>query len=307
MSSKLEKDVAWKAASATGIITGANSGLGFEAARQVLQLGLRRLILAVRSQNGGDVAAKKLTEEYPEAEIRVWIVDLADYDSVINFANRCKDLGRLDFVILNAAVQLTSFIRNEKTGHEMTLQTNYLSTVLLVLLLARVMKERKIREAGKPPVITAVGSDTMYLSKFETPGPILSTLDAEHVSPDDVIINVCNPGLTAGTGLGRDPQTKPGVAARLLVPIVIKALGRPLKVGASVYVHAVVAGGRESHGSFVSDWSVKPYARLMYKQESHDISERLWQETMEELRFASDSGFPELFTAGDHGNIDSRE
>ncbi|EXJ71099.1 uncharacterized protein A1O5_06092 [Cladophialophora psammophila CBS 110553] len=116
-----------------GLITGANSGLGFEAARQLFQLGLSHLILAVRSQAMGDDAFRKLNEEFPNAVMDVWIMDMADYDSVVAFANRCRNLERLDFAILNAGVQISTFRRSEKTGHEMTLQTNYFSTVLLVL------------------------------------------------------------------------------------------------------------------------------------------------------------------------------
>lgn len=305
MSQKLVKDVAWEgsirgilykqllvrpkalAASVSltgeiGLITGANSGLGFEAARQLLQLGLSRLILAVRSQAKGDDAARKLNQEFPNRVIDVWIVDMANYDSIIAFANRCRSLKRLNFAILNAGVQLSNFRRSEKTGHEMTIQTNYLSTALLAMLLTSIMKEKKGLEADRPPVITVVGSDTMYLSKFEPSGSILPQLDdparysrfqqymdsklllmmfvsclAEKISSVDVIINVCNPGMTAGTGLGRDIQN-PGFATRLLVPLFVMAIGRSLKLGASVYVHAVVAEGQKSHGSFFSDWTIKP-------------------------------------------------
>lgn len=307
MSSKLEKDVAWNSSirgilykqifvkpkalppsaslsKQTGMITGANSGIGLEAARQALELGLSRLVMAVRSQAKGDEAARKLSEEFPQAEVNVWIVDLADYDSVVALANRCRDsLECLDFAILNAGVQLSDFTTSDKTGHEMTIQANYLSNVLLALLLSKIMKEKKSQrgDAGKPPIISVVGSDTMYLSKFEASGPILPFLDdptrytrfeqyrdsklllmmfiaklAEKISPDSVIINVSNPGLTANTGLGKSEEQKAGLAARLLVPVFIKAVGRPLKVGASNYIHALLEEGTESHGSFVSDWEI---------------------------------------------------
>ncbi|KAK0642626.1 Short chain dehydrogenase sol3 [Lasiodiplodia hormozganensis] len=305
MSFKLEKEVAWESSirgilhrqlfvhpkplppsvslsGEIGLITGANGGLGLEAARQLLRLGLSGLILAVRSQTKGEDASRRLSQEFPNVEIHVWVVDMADYDSIIAFADRCRKLERLDFAILNAGVQLSSFSRCEKTGHEMTIQTNYLSTVLLVLLLTTFMKEKKGREAGKPPIISIVGSDTMYFSKFETSGPILPQLDdparfsgfqqyrdskmllmmfisrlAEQANSDDVLINVCNPGLTAGTELQRDNKNT-GFATRLVIPPFVKIVGRSVEAGASIYVHALVAEGRESHGSFVSDWSIKP-------------------------------------------------
>jgi hypothetical protein len=35
-------------------------------------------------------------------------------------------------------------------------------------------------------------------------------------------------------------------------------LGRTLEVGASTYVDAAVVKGKESHGSYIADWEVKP-------------------------------------------------
>ncbi|KAF2797225.1 putative short-chain dehydrogenase/reductase family protein [Melanomma pulvis-pyrius CBS 109.77] len=332
MSSKLEKDVAWESSilgifykqlfvhpkpilstiqlsGQTAIITGANSGLGFEAARQLLHLGLSHLIMAVRSKIKGEAAASKLRSEFPSTKIEVSIVNLSDYDSITEFAKRCRDLEHIDFAILNAALQNSKFEKNDNTGHESVFQTNYLSTTLLVLLLSSIMKEKKHRHGTRePPVLTVVGSDTMYLSKFEASGPVFPRMDnpapyakikqymdsklllmmfvaqlADEISPEDIIINVSNPGLTAGTSLGKDDE-KPGFMERYIVPIFIHALGRSTQVGASNYIHALVEEGRESHGSFVSDWAIKPYPALMYKKEGRNMIERLWQETTEELK-----------------------
>lgn len=306
MSVKLEKNVAWessirgtlhrqlfvhrkpipptvKLTGHTAIITGANGGLGFEAARQLLQLGLSHLVVAVRSPTKGETAALKLRSEFPEAQVDVETMDLADYDTIFAFAKSCQRLKRIDYAILNAGMQSTKFERNSKTGHEVVFQTNYLSTVLLMILLVSVMKEKRPPgQEGRPPVLTVVGSDTMYFSKFQTSGSIFSLMDdssrfktfgrysdtkllimmfvarfAEKIDPKDIIINVCNPGMTAGTGLGQNAD-KPGLAARYIGPIFGKALGRSVEVGASVYIHALVMLGQESHGSFVSDWTIQP-------------------------------------------------
>ncbi|KPM34478.1 hypothetical protein AK830_g12090 [Neonectria ditissima] len=337
MSSKLEKNVAWEQsirgflykqlwvspkpipstvslAGKTAIITGANGGLGFEAGAQLLQLGLSRLIMAVRSQAKGDAAAEKLKGRFPDAEINVSILDMADYDSIVAFTKRCRDLDRIDYAILNAGLQSATFERNEKTGHEAMFQVNYLSNVFLLLLLESTMKDKRLHNnASEPPVISVIGSDTMYFSKLGAVGPIFPRMDdlksfgklphyadskmllmmfisrlAEQTNPDDVIINVPNPGMTAGTSLGQ--EEKPGFAARRIFPLVAKLLGRSVPTGASVYVHALLIEGRESHGSFVSEWAIKPYAGILYKKEGREMAERLWQETMEELRFASNLG-----------------
>ncbi|KAJ3534850.1 hypothetical protein NM208_g550 [Fusarium decemcellulare] len=344
MSAELEKDLSWESSmlgiiykqlfvrqkplptkvslsGQTAIITGSNGGIGFEASRQILQLGLSRLIMTARTQANGDAAAEKLCRGFPNVDVQVWLLDMADYNSIEAFVKRCRDLDRIDYVILNAGMQSGTFERHDKTGHELVFQVNYISTILLCLLLASVLKDKN--HAGKPanpPTLTIVGSDTMYLSKFAAAGPVFPRLDdptgyekmknyadsklllmifirqlAEQINPDDVIINVCNPGLVAGTGLGKSPN--PGFAEKYVAPVFIKALGRTLQSGASNYIHALLGEGKRGHGSFISDWAIKPYARLSYTKEGNDMAERLWQETMEELRFASGRGIEQSLFA----------
>ena len=43
----------------------------------------------------------------------------------------------------------------------------------------------------------------------------------------------------------------------------------------------------------------------MYTQKGRDMRDRLWQETLEKLRFASNDGFADLFASG--GNITADE
>nr|POE47212.1 short chain dehydrogenase sol3 [Quercus suber] len=94
----------------TAVITGANSGLGFEAAKQLLALGLSRLIIAVRSVEKGESAASSLRNASPAARVDVWLLDMRSYDSIRAFANRCDtELSRLDYTILNAGVSPINF------------------------------------------------------------------------------------------------------------------------------------------------------------------------------------------------------
>ena len=46
----------------TALVTGANSGLGFEAARQLAELGYESIVLACRTEAKGDQARKELVE-----------------------------------------------------------------------------------------------------------------------------------------------------------------------------------------------------------------------------------------------------
>jgi NAD(P)-dependent dehydrogenase (short-subunit alcohol dehydrogenase family) len=262
------------------IVTGSNVGLGLEASRQLLQLGLYHLVMGVRSKAKGESAADGLRKEFPAAIISVWIVDMESYESVMEFSRQCAALPRLDIAILNAGLAKAPYTVVPATGHEVTFQVNYLSTALLAILLLPTLKEaRNIRGPAGPAVLSIVGSDLAYQIQIDMTGPVLQQFDSpkgfskldryaktklllvlflsklsDMVNPDDVIVNMSNPGMTRGTDFFRD-----------LSWIILKFVGlaqlliaRRVDVAASTYIDAVVSYGREGHGSFISDWAIKP-------------------------------------------------
>ncbi|RDA93314.1 hypothetical protein CP533_2037 [Ophiocordyceps camponoti-saundersi (nom. inval.)] len=290
------------------VVTGSNVGLGLQAARQLLELGLSHLILAVRSKAKGDEAALHLRRDFPASIITVWTVDLESYDSVRAFVNLCATLPRLDLAILNAGLMKPSFSTLPETENEITLQVNYLSTALLAILLLPVLKSSRVGSSRRPSVLTIVGSDLAYRAEIETHGPVLPQFNrperydrfrwysaskllltlfiaklADFVDPDLVLVNMVNPGMTSGTNFFRE---FPFVLLKL-VNFAQWLLARPVRVASSTYVDAAVARGKESHGSFISDWGIKPFPAIFYTAEGQELRDRLWEETMEELNFAS--------------------
>src|ERR1700760_4940944 len=97
----------------TVLVTGANTGIGLEAARHYSQLGAARLILAVRSESKGQEAKKNIEASLPpqsKLQIDVWILDLASFASVKQFANRVlEELDSLDIAVLNAAISKSQY------------------------------------------------------------------------------------------------------------------------------------------------------------------------------------------------------
>ncbi|KAI2470174.1 NAD(P)-binding protein [Annulohypoxylon bovei var. microspora] len=298
----------------TAVVTGSNSGLGFEASRQLFQLGLTHLVMAVRSQDLGDTAAAKLRREFPNSTISVWLIEMGSYESITEFAQKCDTLPRIDIVLLNAGLRTDSFQAHETTNHEITFQINYLSTVLLAVLLLPVLKSKKSTLPGAmPPRLSIVTSDTAYWAPpFKTPGPVLPQCDdpsvyapmtayprskllqqlfisklTEYVSADDVIINTTNPGLCKGTEFGTDVEM--GFFGRLMYSIFENINGRNVQTGANAILSAVIDMGKESHGSYISDWIIQPHLSLFYTKEGQVLRERIWEETMEELNFAGAS------------------
>ncbi|KAH8664654.1 hypothetical protein BX600DRAFT_498400 [Xylariales sp. PMI_506] len=295
----------------TMIVTGSNGGIGLEACRQFLALKLSRLILAVRSSEKGEAAAAGLRKQFPKTDVQLWKLDMADYTSITAFAKRCDvELDRVDAIILNAGLINELYTVVESTGHEEVVQVNYLSTMLLAVLVLPVLKKKK-PSSSKPSTLCIVSSDAAYGAPVNKNGPILSYFDdrnnftpmgqyssskllqvlfitklATLVSSDDVVLNMVNPGFTANTSLGEEFSS---MLTRLIFTLLRFLLGRSTETGASTLVDAVVSRAQESHGSFLSDWAIKPYPSILYTPEGAEIRERLWEETLEELSFADTS------------------
>ncbi|KAI8656386.1 hypothetical protein LRP88_11690 [Fusarium phalaenopsidis] len=291
------------------IVTGSTSGLGLEASRQLLSYGLSGLILAVRSEEKGKKVAATFRVEFPDANIRVWSLEMESYDSIQAFARRAEaELVRLDIAILNAGVQGADFVTVPRTGHEKLIQVNYLSTSFLAILLLRVLKSKS--PVGEPSRLTIVSSGTARGATLSEPkgAPILAALDdktrpwkpveryavskllghlfvinlASYVGCEDVVVNLADPGLVKDTAL---QNFAPWLVVAFFY-IFKEIFGRSLPVGASTYVDAVAVKGKESHGCFVSNWKIAPFAAFVYTPEGEAARETLWQETMAEFEFA---------------------
>ncbi|KAI2610564.1 NAD(P)-binding protein [Hypoxylon sp. NC1633] len=291
------------------IVTGANQGLGLEASDQLLSLRLSRLIIAVRSAAKGEAAAGVLRAKYPKATIDVFQLDMSSYDSIRSFVAQVERLERVDIAILNAGVRKSKLKLVPGTGHEETIQVNYISTALLCILLLPVLKSKSV---GGPGQISIVSSGLAFLATFRNrmASPLLSSFDdiknfdadryntskllgmmfiyklVDYVSADDVVVNIVDPGFVKGTGLSRSMSF---VEAAVMAPFK-QIAARPLKVGASTYVDAAVVKGKESHGSYIMSWKISPFAGLLYTPEGKQVIDRLWQETIAELSFAGVQG-----------------
>lgn len=103
----------------TIIITGANVGLGLEAARHYVRLNAEKVILGCRSLEKGEAAKRDIERSTRRTGvIEVWQVDLASYQSVKDFAERAKSLRRIDSLVENAGISTRDF--KEIEGHEST-------------------------------------------------------------------------------------------------------------------------------------------------------------------------------------------
>ena len=130
----------------TIIVTGANGGLGLEAARHFVRLGAARVILACRSTERGEAAKADIESSTTSAAvIEVWPLDLCSFDSVRAFCRRAdKELDRLDVLLANAAL-LSLDSTNMSEGYETQVTANVISNFLMVLMLLPLMERTAVR------------------------------------------------------------------------------------------------------------------------------------------------------------------
>jgi NAD(P)-dependent dehydrogenase (short-subunit alcohol dehydrogenase family) len=137
----------------TFIVTGGSGGLGFETTRQLAAHG-GRVVLAARSEQKGLDAVARITAAQPGAAVEFRALDLADLDSVRDFAAAIlKDETAVDVLINNAGVMYPPR-RLTPQGFESQLATNHLGHFALTGLLFDV-----IRRGRDPRVVTVSSSE----------------------------------------------------------------------------------------------------------------------------------------------------
>lgn len=145
----------------TYIVTGANTGLGFEAAKHLVQLGAAKVIMGVRNVAAGEEARAELEQATGITNVaEVWALDLSIYSSVKAFANKAiAELDRIDALIENAAVAMAQRVLAE--GHIVPTTVNVYSTFLLAVLLLPKMSE-SAKRFGNTPHLTIVASSASF-------------------------------------------------------------------------------------------------------------------------------------------------
>lgn len=107
------------------VITGANSGIGFETARQLASDGAE-IIMVCRSEERGQAALKRIKVELPQAQLALYTADLASPTSIRKFGEQLKkDYGSISMLINNAGGMFYDFMTTED-GLEYTFGLNHM-------------------------------------------------------------------------------------------------------------------------------------------------------------------------------------
>ena len=138
------------------IVTGANSGIGYEAAKVLAAKGAT-VILGCRNEARGHKALLNIKDEYPKADVTLEVLDLSSLASVRDFAQRIDAKNsQLDLLINNAGIMSTPFARTVD-GYEQQLATNFLGHFCLTGLLLDLL------EAAENARVVALSSLAAHL------------------------------------------------------------------------------------------------------------------------------------------------
>ncbi|QIW97078.1 hypothetical protein AMS68_002596 [Peltaster fructicola] len=279
----------------TIVITGANTGLGFECAKQVAALGASTIILGCRNITKGEAAKKNIPHD-EKTTIHVWQIDMADFSSVKAFAERLSTLPRLDAVLANAGISTNQYSVAE--SFESTLTVNVISTFLLALLVLP-----QLRSQAQQTHLTIVGSNVHCFAdhtQLQHPpqGEVFTTLSdkqqadmaaryflsklmvmlcvqelASRTDSNKVVVNCPSPGWCK-TELFR--QDDGGFMGRNM----LKLIGRTPEEGARCLTSAITAG-KDTHGQYLSECRVKPASVFVRSSEGQQLQRTLFKELLQ--------------------------
>ncbi|ETS81669.1 hypothetical protein PFICI_06671 [Pestalotiopsis fici W106-1] len=290
----------------TAIITGANAGLGLEAAKEMAAHGLTRLILAVRSLNKGTAAREEILAQTPTINVLVWTLDHESFASIDDFGKRVTELDRLDIVILNVGVKNVDYVQS-KTGHESHVQVNHLGTALVSLHMLEPL-HRTAEATGISGRLTIVSSENHFWAKFRelraqnaleeldtsracfkgldklnierySTSKLLNVLWMRQLSARSaalglhVTINTVNPGFCASSLHRSDASAS--MAVNLFAWTAMQ--------GGHCLVDAATRHENQ-HGVYISEQTVKSPSAFVLSSAGAEAQIKIWRETMELLR-----------------------
>jgi len=124
------------------IITGASSGLGKEATKQLADKNAT-IIMGVRVVNKTELVKQEILVQYPKSDIKIKHLDLGDLVSIEKFSDEIiNEYDHLDVLINNAGVMMCPY-STTKDGFEIQMGTNHLGVFALTGRLMPLLKKTK--------------------------------------------------------------------------------------------------------------------------------------------------------------------
>jgi NAD(P)-dependent dehydrogenase (short-subunit alcohol dehydrogenase family) len=154
------------------LITGANSGIGKETAKQLFQYGASTIILACRNAERAEEAIREILQSSSTTldavssrqRLRFLPLDLSDLESVRNAVQTFLQWKLpLHILINNAGVFVKSY-QTSPQGYEMTMVSNHLGHFLLTYLLLPTLLQQQQQQQDQPARVINITSSTYRLA-----------------------------------------------------------------------------------------------------------------------------------------------
>lgn len=150
----------------TAIVTGANSGLGYDTAAALAGKGAQ-VVLAVRNLDKGNEAVDRIKNSTPNAAVSMTELDLSSLDSVRRAADELRTAHpRIDLLINNAGVMYVPNRETTADGFEMQFGTNHLGHFALTGLLLESLLNV---DGSRVVTVSSVGHRILARIRFEDP------------------------------------------------------------------------------------------------------------------------------------------
>ena len=292
----------------TYIITGGNSGLGYQCAKNIAIHGNNNyVIIASRNSEKSIEAVRKLILETQNSHIEYMMLDLASLQSIRDFANRfsAQVFPPLCGIVCNAISGGKSLT---KDGFNMTFGTGHLGHFLLMNLLLKNMQDGRIifvsSDQHNPPSLIAKlhyydAHDFAFSNKYnhnimysytklcniycayELSSKLLAETDKR------ITVNAFNPGFMADTGLAKPKNAFENLIMQI-APILARLFGTRSSAIISGKLLAEYMLNSQYEGItgkyFDRDKEIKS-SELSYNKENAD---KLWKQSIELTKLQQD-------------------
>lgn len=238
----------------TIIVTGANTGIGFETA---LDLAKRngRVILACRNLERGEAARNKIVNLSGNTEVVCRQVDLSVMSSIRKFVDVIKKEENVDILINNAGVVKFEKIFTEE-GLELTFATNHFGPFLLTTLLLDLLKRsrgRVVNVGSTASVIGKVDCDNLRAEKEfsklqyhnSKAANLLFTKELARRVPD-VLVCCVHPGVVRTEAFLNMP-----LPFKILIYTVFRAFIKSPEEGAQPVLFCALDGSVQTGGYYI--------------------------------------------------------
>ena len=263
----------------TALVTGANSGLGFEASAQLAEQGYQRVILSARTAEKAATARDQLSARTGEDVFETLVLDSDDLATVESAANELAERGgKIDLLLLNAGMAPTVDVVRTSQGIEGTVASTLVGHHLLTArLLAEDLLNERARiiiagsEAARGDVPTFHPLDVGAFAAEHFDGDLEVAIEAQVLMeppakykpsdvyataktfvvwwaaelarslPEGMTVNAVSPGSTPYTNADRNA---PFYMRYLMIPILklVPGMSHSLETGAGRYLEAAGYG-----------------------------------------------------------------